>query len=46
MVGTSILLLIKAEAIDPAAGRIRLIIHGGLVNKAYNRSLFTRLLCK
>ena len=25
----------KAEAIDPAAGWIRLIIHGGQVNKAY-----------
>ena len=27
-------------AIDPAAGLIRLIIHGGWVNKPYNRCLF------
>ena len=32
-----------AEAIDPAAGLIRLIIHGGWVNKASNRCLYTRL---
>ena len=29
-----------AEAIDPAAGSIRLIIHGGRTNKSYNRCLF------
>ena len=33
----------KAEAFDPAAGRIRLYIHGARVNKAYNRCLFTQL---
>ena len=32
----------KAEAIDPAAGWIRLMIHGGRVNKAYNRCLITQ----
>ena len=34
---------ILAEATDPAAGAIRLFLHGGMVNKAYNRCLFTRL---
>ena len=32
----------KAVAIDPAGGRIRIIIHGGRVNKDYNMCLFTR----
>ena len=35
--------VILAEAIDLAAGWIRLIIHSSKVNKAYNRCLFTRL---
>ena len=32
-----------AEAIDTAAERIRPIIHGGRVNKAYSTCLFTRV---
>ena len=34
---------ILAEAIDLVAGLMRLTIHGGRVNKAYNRCLFTWL---
>ena len=30
----------KAEAIELVAGWIKLFIHGGQVNKAYNRCLF------
>ena len=36
-------IFISVENIDPAVGWMRLIIHGGRVNKAYNKCLFTRL---